>query len=190
LAGKPKKEAVEMSAPELTAERLRELLHYDPETGEFVWRVRRGGCAKNGAVAGKITHFGYRHIGIDGLRYYAHRLAWLYMTDAGPKADIDHINLDKGDNRWVNLRHATRSQNHMNRNAYSNNRSGFKRVDWHRGKWRATIRIKGKQVTLGLFDRPDHAANVYHASALWYHGEYARVDTTYRETMGLTCEIL
>jgi hypothetical protein len=160
----------------LTATRLRELLHYDPETGVFTWAVSAGtACA--GAVAGSLNNRGYRAIMI-GRRYYAaHRVIWLWMTGEWPKHEIDHINMDKGDNRWANLREATHSQNNANSSTYANNSSGFKGVHWfkrHR-KWQAGIRINGKKTHLGYFDTPHQAYANYCLAARKYFGEYARV---------------
>jgi hypothetical protein len=89
--------------------------------------------------------------------YMAHRLAWLYMTGAFPKEQIDHINLDRADNRWRNLREATQSQNRANVSAYANNTSGIKGVNWDKraGKWRAQIYIAGRKTLLGMFSAKD-----------------------------------
>jgi hypothetical protein len=100
----------------LTAERLRELLHYDPDTGDFTWRTARKRIPA-GAIAGTVER-GFRRItiggGRHGPRYSAHRLAWLYMTGAWPNGYLDHINRDPDDNRFANLRLATNSQNQAN----------------------------------------------------------------------------
>lgn len=98
----------------LTAERLRELLTYDPETGEFRWRYTRG-CRARGQIAGTVTCLGYLTIAIDGRKYKAHRLAWLHVHGEWPYPEIDHINRIKLDNRLVNLRRATRAENNANR---------------------------------------------------------------------------
>jgi len=103
-------------SPILTAERLREVLHYDPETGAWTWLVApRKGRSYVGQRAGALKDDGYRIIGIDGVRYRSNRLAWLYMTGAWPEADVDHRDrASRGDDRWTNLRAATRSQNQGN----------------------------------------------------------------------------
>jgi hypothetical protein len=99
----------------LTAQRLRELFHYDPDTGIFTWRVKpRKGCVQIADIAGHVNHTGYRSIKIDQRAYRAHRLAWLYMYGVWPPGDLDHDNTIKDDNRLVNLREATDPQNQAN----------------------------------------------------------------------------
>jgi hypothetical protein len=95
---------------ELTAERLRELLDYDPKSGVWVWRISRKRM-RIGSVAGSINGDGYRRLMVDGRRYQASRLAWLYVIGSWPIAEIDHKNLDKADDRFCNLRECTRLQN-------------------------------------------------------------------------------
>ena len=91
----------------LTYERLRELLHYDPETGAFTWIKSTYRKGQPGTPAGCLSkRLGYILIGIDKRLYYAHRLAFLWMTKQWPEKEVDHINLDKADNRWANLRPA------------------------------------------------------------------------------------
>src|ERR1700719_1662744 len=104
-------------------DRLRELLSYDPETGVFRWLVRKRQNVKAGDVAGSFDGCGYCKISIDRRAYKAHRLAWLYMTGEWPPAEIDHINMNRADNRFANLRLATRHQNMANQRLYANNKA-------------------------------------------------------------------
>src|ERR1700724_777328 len=122
----------------ITAARLREILHYDPETGIFTWRVRTSNRANVGATAGCICANGYPQTSIDGHRYSMHRLAWLYVTGEWPGAETDHRNGDKTDNRFCNLRPATKAENGRNRAIYKSNTSGFKGVTWDASsrKWK------------------------------------------------------
>jgi hypothetical protein len=158
----------------LTQERLKELLHYDPETGHFTWRTHRGGKATPGSIAGNRTPRGYRDIIVDGNRYMAHRLAFLYMTGSFPDAEADHVDRDASNNRWRNLRPATRSENGSNRALQVNNSSGARNVHWlkTRRKWQARGNLHGKQKHLGLFDDIEEAAAVAEAWRKEHHGEF------------------
>ena len=99
--------------PRVSAERLRQLLDYAPETGRFYWRKQRGSAAA-GSEAGTWHSHGYRVINIDGVAYYAHRLAWLYVHGEHPAGEIDHINAIPADDRIANLRQCSRSENARN----------------------------------------------------------------------------
>ena len=171
----------------LTAERLRELMHYEPTTGVFRWRVQGGrGISRHrpGTVAGCTDRTsGYRQFLIDRYRYRAHRLAWLYVTGAWPHDQIDHINRDRSDNRFINLREATQEQNNWNAGLSIHNTSGFKGVskDRRSGRWEAHISLGNRKKFLGYFDRPEHAANAHRATAIRYRGVFARADDTYAE---------
>lgn len=165
----------------LTQEHLKELLQYAPETGLFSWRVTRGRHARPGAPAGvlhkaKRSNSAYVRIKIDGKSYFAHRLAFLYMTGKWPELLPDHIDTDTLNNRWDNLREATPSQNQANRKARRDNKSGFKGVFYiERDKaYCAEIQVNGRQIRLGYFDSPALAGAAYEAAAKHYFGEFAR----------------
>jgi len=161
----------------ITAARLREILHYDPETGLFAWKLATSKRTIIRSLAGHANKkIKYIVITIYRRHYLAQRLAWLYMTGEWPKGRVDHKDLDRTNNRWVNLREATSSENKMNRHAYSNNTSGLKGVSWHgqRGKWRANIAAHGVQTHLGVFDCPAAAYFAYVVAANEKHGEFAR----------------
>ena len=119
----------------LTQNRLKELLHYDPETGIFTWRVSRRG-AKSGSVAG-VHDNGYIRIKIDYELYLAHRLTFLYMEGYFPEYHVDHKNRIRDDNRWSNLRHVSRQCNQRNASIAKDNTSGITGVCWHKNnkKW-------------------------------------------------------
>ena len=140
----------------LTQERLKELLHYDPETGIFtrLKTVSNASGAKKGNIAGCInTTDGYRYILIDGKRYNASRLAWFYMEGYLPEKDIDHGNRIRHDDRWKNLRHISHQCNMRNCKKRYTNTSGITGVYWakKRQKWQAQIGISGKIIYLGIF---------------------------------------
>jgi hypothetical protein len=167
----------------LTHERLLEVLTYDPETGEFRWRIdRRTGrhgqflLVRAGDIAGGPNHgAGYWQFYIDGENYLAHRVAWFYVTGIWPNGQVDHRNGIRPDNRWDNLRPATQSQQNANSRMRKTNKSGFKGVSWYRGKWRATIVADGKQWTLGYYTVAEEAHDAYVKAAMELFGEFARM---------------
>lgn len=156
---------------ELTVDRLMRVLSYDPDTGIFRWRKGKQ-YVKEGSVAGTIQPSGYLAISIDGVSHRAHFLAWLYMKGYYPERQIDHRDLDKGNNRFNNLREATHQQNAANRKAQSNNTSGYKGVAWSSSAQKWMARVAGQY--LGVFDKPEDAARAYDAGAARLYGEYAR----------------
>jgi hypothetical protein len=162
----------------ITAERLRELLDYDPETGVFTWRTSRSRNAKAGEEAGynQIAHTGrlYRVIKIDGKSMKAHRLAWLHVHGIIPSGDLDHIDGNGLNNSLSNLRQASRAQNGANRGLNANNTSGAKGVLRSANKWRARIVVSGKLKHLGYFRSSADAAEAYAQAAKKYFGEFAR----------------
>jgi hypothetical protein len=161
----------------LNAERLRKQVSYDPETGEFRWRLSgRGRFKRSGEVAGRLNERGYIRLSVDGNECYGHRLAWLYMTGEWPENEIDHINRVRSDNRFANLRAATTSENRRNTKGIPSRRihSRFKGVSRERGRWVAKISTDGKTVRLGLFDTEEDAAGAYRLAAERHHGEFAK----------------
>lgn len=154
-----------MANADLTADRLRELLHYDPETGAFTWRSNRTPRIRAGAVAGHRHPLGYWTLSVDGKRYYGHRLAWLHYYGEWPTNCVDHINGDGLDNRIANLRDITHKENIQNqrRAAKNNESSGILGVGWFepRQKWRAQIGHDGRSIHLGYFDTADEARTYY-----------------------------
>jgi hypothetical protein len=137
----------------ITQSELKELVRYNKDTGEFVY-IKPRKRIKVGDTAGRNHSKGYWVIGINGRQYLAHRLAWLYITGEWPSDQVDHINHDRSDNRWGNLREATNKINHQNRPMQKNNKSGFTGVFWEKAinKWRSQIKVGGKKIHLGVFD--------------------------------------
>jgi len=163
--------------PRITAARLRELLDYNHETGEFRWRKRVSRSAQAGDVAGTLHTDGCRRIRIKRRDYRAHHLAWLYMTGRWCSALIDHRDGNPSNNCWKNLRRATASQNCANARRSKNNTSGFKGVSRTRnGRWRAAIDKKRRNHHLGYFATPQEAHAAYAAAAPRLHGEFARTE--------------
>lgn len=164
-----------MSKTELTAERLREMLDYDPETGVFRWRLSRG-RARAGAVAGLVNRLGYVQIRIDRVCYLAHRLAWLWMTAAWPVAEIDHRDLRRANNSWLNLRAADPAQQRQNAPRPRSNSSGYKGVRVDRARFRAQIGYGYRMIGLGSFATAEEAHRAYCAAAAKLYGEFGRAE--------------
>jgi hypothetical protein len=159
----------------LTQEYIKTLLEYSQETGEFTWKVRRGGNANAGTVAGTKHANGYIEIKIGDQSFRAHRLAFLYVNGDWPKDEVDHINHIRNDNRWINLRQATTSENRSNVPIRKDNKSGYKGVHWHKGymSWVASIRKNGKRHQIGRYKNIDDAAAAYMEASKNMHGEFS-----------------
>lgn len=163
----------------LTATRLREVMRYDENTGLFTRLVQLGARAMVGSVAGSVSrHDGRRRIKIDKEQFFSARLAWLYVFGEWPSGEVDHINLNRSDDRIVNLRIATHQQNNANRRALVNNTSGKKGVHvihrQLRRPYRARIHVDGRPIHLGYFSTKEEAAAAYNAAAERYFGAFAR----------------
>jgi AP2 domain. len=158
----------------ITQDRLRELFDYDPLTGLFTTRVSRGSM-RAGKVSGSINSCGYVTFLIDGRRYKAHRLAFLWMTGAFPDGEVDHINHVRSDNRWLNLRAATVSQNRANQAMRGDNTSGVKGVCFDKAhqRYMAYIKVNGRFKNLGRFTDINDAAAAYEVAARKYFGDFA-----------------
>lgn len=155
---------------DLTFEFVSSLLSYDPETGAFAWKH------KPGVRVGTVGKDGYLHINLRGTPRRAHRLACLLMTGEWPTGEIDHCNLVRGDNAWVNLRDTTHAQNQQNSPLRSDNKSGAKGVSFCKftGRWRVLLYWDGNRVDGGRFDTVPEAAKARDQLAREYHGEFAR----------------
>lgn len=154
--------------------RLESLFIYNESSGTFTYAFTRGRFVV-GTKSGSMTSKGYRTIMIDGRQYRAHRLVWLWHTGEWPDQEIDHINGQKDDNRFINLRLATSQQNNANRAPTRQNTSGLKGVSLNqrRGKWYAMIRMNGKNRHLGSFSTKEEAHKAYQTAALAEFGPFA-----------------
>ena len=182
-----------MSSKILTQARLKELVIYNPETGELRFTDRRfyvpplirtykkynktvavkgRHCIKKSKPAGHIRKTdGYVVIWVDGILYPAHRIAWLYVTGAWPSETIDHINGVTSDNRFCNLREATQAEQCQNICLSKKNKSGFPGVHWHKltKKWRVQFRIDGKITQIGMFENLKDAIEARLNAKAKYH---------------------
>lgn len=148
---------------DLTVERLKEVLRYEPETGLFWWKVKTSKRTNLTKPAGSNHNAGYYKIGIDGNVYLSHRLAWLYMTGKWPEYDIDHINGNKKDNRIENLRDIPHQMNGGNRRILNkNNTTGSQNIyfDKYRCKYVVEMYVAGKKKHFGRFDSLEEATSM------------------------------
>lgn len=184
-------------------EYLKTRLSYDPGTGSFVWKQKAGDGRSirmwNTRFAGKQagclqavpnSDLKYLKIGIDSIVYYAHRLAWLYITGEMPKL-IDHRDCDGLNNSFANLRVATTSQNCMNSSIQKSHALGIKGVGLSKsGRYSSTIRAHNQVYWLGTFDTKEEAAEAYRLASIRYHGDYGRFNNSIRRHSMATSMIL
>jgi hypothetical protein len=156
----------------LDQQTLKDLLIYDNETGVFTWKKARIGITV-GKVAGTIKPTGYIVILINKRLYRAHRLAWLYMTGNWPKHEIDHINGNRMDNRFCNLREATKAENNWNRKIRSDSKTGFKNVlSYPWGKFYVRIVANKKTYTFGPYSDKEQAVKIAEQKRKEIHGSF------------------
>lgn len=157
----------------LTAERLREWIHYDPETGAFTWKKNRNNRSRAGCRAGTISARGYYVILFEGMIHYGQRLAWLYVYGEWPKNQMDHIDGDCLNNRMNNLREATHSQNSHNRKKNRNNTTGFIGVTKKKstGKYVAQAVVNNHVRHIGTYRTAEEASEAYKVF-IAYRGEF------------------
>lgn len=153
---------------------LRDIIHYDPDTGLLHWRKKVARCLNIGDEAGGIAAGGYRIVCICKTNYQSHKLAWLYVTGSWPSTLIDHKNGVRDDNRFDNLRLADRFQNRANSKRPTTNTSGVKGVTWHAptGTWQARIKSRGKELCLGYFHDINDAARARQDAATSMLGDF------------------
>jgi hypothetical protein len=152
-------------------------LRYDPEAGFFYWRVPTRNKPA-GTEAGFLTSSGQIGIKVAGRIFLAHRLAWFFSHGREPSGQIDHINGIPTDNRIVNLRDVSASQNQWNRGKPKNNTSSKKGVSWRARRKRgyASISVRGQSIYLGSFLTLDAAASAYEEACRRHHGEFGRTE--------------
>lgn len=152
-----------------TAERVRSLFHYEPETGELTRRTSVGGVV-TGSVAGSQGADRRVQLYVDGRNYRAHRVIWLLVTGAWPRLTIDHIDGDASNNRWSNLRDVSHRINLENRHGPTRaNCNRMMGVSRNHDRFMARLKVDGKQVYLGTFDTPEEAHSAYLESKRTHH---------------------
>jgi hypothetical protein len=167
----------------ISVELIRSILDYDPSTGRLIWRFRNDvpkewNTKHFGKDAGSLDPHGYIRVKIFDQKVMAHRLAWMHHYGERPAEGIDHVNLNRSDNRICNLRAATRSENHRNRRVYSHSKLGVKGVKLLKGKY-YVVRIgvgSGQMKHIGCFSTIEEAKLAYLEAQKIYHGEFARTE--------------
>lgn len=172
---------------------LQKLFDYDRETGEFVWKKRDASMFIDSKISAetKAKRFntryagesattnhsnGYKNVSVMEQKFIrAHRVAWAICYGAWPTDDVDHINGDRKDNRIVNLRLSTRSENLRNRKKFPRNKSGYVGVSFckQRENWNARIGINGRYINLGYFNTKEEAAEARAEAEKKHWGDYA-----------------
>ncbi len=156
-------------------ERLHELLDYSIVEGNFYWR-KSGRGRKTGEPAGALDKStGYIRIHFDGIKYKAHRLAWMYITGEDPgELVIDHINGDKDNNGFHNLQLLTHKQNTRRKHSLQGGTSKHRGVSKKGNRWAARMRVDDVDLHLGYYDKEKDAAHVaYLYSHHVYHVGYS-----------------
>jgi len=162
----------------ITAERLRELVEYNPLTGQFMTLTStHNGRWGPGRAIGTDNGIGYLVATLDSRKQYLHRMAYLYVTGEHPPAEIDHINRNRSDNRWANLRPATSGQNKYNLPKMRSNTSGHAGVSYSvRDKYfHAYIGVGGTRKNIGYFKTLEEAVAARLSAVETHHGEYGAV---------------
>lgn len=167
--------------PDISVERLRSILRYDPGTGYLYWKWREDvGAWWNARYAGRragtnLDSKGYFVVGIDNHTYRVHRVVWAYVTGEWPDVEVDHRDTDRQNNRFGNLRKASTEQQRMNMSLHKDSQTGFKGVSLNKQfGFRARIWIDKKEVTLGYFKTAEEAHEAYKAAAKKHFGDFAR----------------
>lgn len=157
-------------AYDITASQLREAVHYNPDTGRFTRR-------SNGTPMEHLCGSGYYCLNLFKRSRLAHRMAYYYMTGRLPDK-VDHIDGNRLNNEWKNLREATHAENMWNTGMITTNASGVKGVHWHKKykKWVAEIRVNKKKHYVGSFSDLEDARLAIEARRKELHGGFFKPD--------------
>lgn len=157
---------------QITRERLMQVFSYDKDSGQFTRLEFPKNVRTIKSPTSTVYVQGYVQLCIDGTRYRAHRLAWLYHYGTLPDDFIDHINGQRDDNRIANLRVVTNAVNMQNvHSQYKNSRSGLTGAKWHKKqrKFVAAISVNGRPKHLGTFSTAEEARTAYIEAKKKYH---------------------
>lgn len=171
-------------------QRIIDQISYDPASGELTWLVnKRGGGAKVGRIVTRMNNYGYIVLTVSGRHLVGSRVAWFIHHGKWPDGEVDHCNGVRTDNRIVNLRDVTVTQNRQNCIGQPTKRkfSRFKGVGYDKRprKWVARIVVNKKSIHLGSFDTEDQAAKAYETAEKQYFGQFA--SSTRDKPQGLGC---
>lgn len=153
---------------------LKDFMDYNPDTGIFTWKKYRCQTAIAGQQVNCKDQKGYVIFGWKRHYYRAHHVAWWWVTGKMPQGEIDHVNNVRHDNRFINLREASSTQNNHNRLRPITNTRGVKGVNWHKhqGKWVARITVNGARISLGYYHSLEMAEQAMRDAREFYHGEF------------------
>jgi hypothetical protein len=161
----------------LTREKLKEALEYNPETGKFFWKIRTSKRIHIGDEAGCLAGNGHILIRMYGKLYQASRLAWLYVYGENPLEEIDHKDVNSSNNKIDNLRLATRMQNQWNTRVTSRSKTGIKGVCWNKSsnKWHVQINHNNQRVYSAYFDDLNETKEAMLREREKWHSAFSRV---------------
>lgn len=160
-----------MRTPPITYDEARSFVRYDQETGEFFReRPSAKGWRKGQRLRGTVNSRGYVFINYDKRPIAAHRLAWLLVTGEWPAHSVDHVNRDRTDNRWDNLRLAPHGLNAVNRVYPNRLPRGVLKSHNKTNPYRARITVRGRSIFLGYFSTPEKASDAYLKAAATHFG--------------------
>lgn len=158
----------------ITQEELKKVLNYNPDDGVFTWKISPKKNINIGDIAGYLFK-GYIILTINSIRYRAHRLAFLYMDGVVPPKEVDHIDLNRSNNKWNNLRLATVSENQRNVSLRKDNKFGYKGVSLTKyGTYKACATLLKVEYYLGTYKDIISASNAYQEFAKNNHGKFYR----------------
>lgn len=162
---------------ELTQEYLKSILHYDPETGVFTWLIKKGKVFPGDVAGGLDISKGYWRIMIDGKGYKGHRLAYFYETGKWPVVEIDHKDTNRSNNRFNNLREATRSQTRMNSRGMISDEAKGTTYNKKLKAWVARVKVDGVYRHWSSHKTQEEAHKAYVKAAIELHGDYCYFST-------------